>query len=163
MIHDHKPTFDAVPIASLGLDDVETGMLAVLRHFLSALAGTAPQGWVTAMEVAAERWGLADGPRIAHGLVEVLQAVRRARRAAFSFANPLCLTCRTFATADEAALMAMLHWMRRDRTGPARDAVAQVAEGRHDAGLIRAGLALAGRHPAGHETPARQAGLRLVH
>ena len=136
-MHDHLPSADAVPVETLGLDDFETGLLAVLRHFLTAFAHPESQAWQTAFRVAGERWGEARGPQIAMGLLQVLHSMRGARRASFAFANPLCVTCRTQATGTEAAFLHMLQAMRRDRTDLARNAVLILTEGTMDAGLIQ--------------------------
>lgn len=147
-MYDHLPSPDAVSVETLGLDPFETGLLAVLRHFLTAYARPETQAWQTAFTLAAERWGAARGPQIAMGLLPLLQSLRGARRGAFDFANPLCVTCREYATGTEAAFMQMLQAMRRDRTDLARGAMLILTEGTLDAGLIQAALAFAARHPA---------------
>ncbi|WP_054304370.1 hypothetical protein [Gemmobacter sp. LW-1] len=168
----HLPSADAVPVDTLRLDDFETGLLAVLRHFLTAYAHPDSQSWQAAFQIAAERWGQARGPQVAMGLLSVLQTLRGARRGPFDFANPLCRTCRTWATGSEVAFLAMIQAMRRDRTDLARPAVLRLTEGTMDPGLIRAALAFAARHPAGPDaqtfTPAETSApaprhLRLVH
>jgi hypothetical protein len=145
---EHLPAPDAIALETLGLDSFETGLLAVLRHLLTAYARPESQAWQTAFELAAQRWGLARGPQVAMGLLPVLQALRGARRADFEFANPLCLTCRHYATETEAAFLRMVQAMRHDRPDLARPAVLALAEGRMDPGLIQAGLAFAARFPA---------------
>jgi len=170
---DHLPSADAIPVETLGLDDFETGLLSVLRHFLTAYARPETQAWQFAFSVAAERWGSARGPQIAMGLLPVLQSLRGARRGPFDFANPLCETCRTYVTGTEAAFMTMLQAMRRDRSDQARPAVLALTEGTMDPGLIQAALAFSARHPAedpsvpvwDDERPARseRRHLRLVH
>jgi hypothetical protein len=145
---DHMPSADAVPVETLELDPFETGLLAVLRHFLTAFAHPESQAWQTAFALACERWGTARGPQIAMGVLPVLQSLRGARRGAFDFANPLCVTCRDYVTGTEAAFMQMLQAMRRDRTDLARGAVLILTEGTMDPGLIQAALAFAARHPA---------------
>jgi hypothetical protein len=142
------PDPDAIPLETLGLDAFETGLLAVLRHLLTAYSRPESQAWQTAFEIAAQRWGLARGPQVAMGLLPVLQALRSARRADFEFANPLCRTCRHFATDTEAAFLRMVQAMRHDRPDLARPAVLELAEGRMDPVLIQAGLAFAARFPA---------------
>jgi hypothetical protein len=159
---DHMPSPDAVLVETLGLDAFETGLLPVLRHFLTAFARPESQAWQTAFAVAAQRWDATRGPQIAMGLLPVLQALRSARRKDFLFANPLCIECRTKVTGTEAAFLRMLQAMRRDRADLARAAVMDLAEGRMDPGLIQAGLAFAARHPA-QDTPLPEAELRQTH
>jgi hypothetical protein len=172
-MHDHLPAADAVPVSTLGLDPFETGLLAVLRHFLTAFARPETHGWLTAFRLASERWGEVEGPKVAMGLLSVLQAMRGARRGDFDFANPLCVTCREQATMTEAAFLQMLQAMRRDRADLARDAVLILTEGTMHPSMIQAALAFAARHPAqdemfempgGRQAPyAGQRHLRLVH
>ncbi len=159
LFDDHLPGADAVPVASLGLDVFETGLLAVMRHFMQSFAQPQGQGWQHALAIAAERWGPEEGPCAAFALLRVVQEMRRARVAEFGFANPLCPACRDHATPEEAALVMMLHHMRRNRTGPARLRLAEVTGGLADARLVEAGLMLAARFPAQTPRPA----LRLVH
>lgn len=171
---DHLPSPDAIPVGTLGLDAFETGVLAVLRHILTAYARPETQAWQTAFQLAAERWGEARGPKIAMGILPVLQALRGARRGDFDFANPLCVTCRAHVTGTEAAFLMMLQAMRRDRADRARPAVLTLTEGTMDPGLIQAALAFAARFPAEPEdrlsdaeteawTPPQRRHLRLVH
>jgi len=171
--HDHSPSDDAMPLALLGLDGFETGLLAVLRHFLTAFTRPETQAWQTAFAIATERWGEAKGPQIAAGGLALLQVLRRARRRAFNYANPMCTGCREQVTGDEAQLMRMLQAMRRDRADLARPEVLALTEGTMDPTLIRTGLSFAALHPAedadfdplpmaGHGA-ARRGHLRLVH
>lgn len=172
-MHDHLPSADAVPVGTLGLDEFETGLLAVMRHFLTTFAQPETQGWQAAFMIAGQRWGEARGPQIAMGLLSVLQSLRGARRGDFGFANPLCPECRAHATGTEAAFLRMLQAMRRDRADLAREAVLVVSEGTMAPGLIQAALAFAARHPVetdepgfGEDVPELRRGqrhLRLVH
>ncbi len=136
-------------VDGLGLDATEQGLLVVVRHFLTSFAKPETQAWIMAFGIASERWGQSDGARMAQGLLAVLQAALQARQGrSFQFSDPLCEGCRHKATADEAALLTMLHHMRRDHTGAARLALADLTLGQMDAGLIRAGLSLAALFPA---------------
>ena len=147
-MYDHLPSADAVAVETLGLDPFEIGLLAVLRHFLTAFARPETLAWQSAFALAAERWGEARGPQIAMGLLPVLQALRTARQSDFDFANPLCVTCRAYVTGTESAFMQMVQMMRRDQTKLARAAVHSLTDGTMDPGLIQAALAFAARHPA---------------
>ena len=153
MSHDHTPSDDAMPLALLGLDAFETGLLAVMRHFLTAFTRPETQGWQTAFGLASERWGEVLGPQIAAGGLGLLQTLRRARRREFIYANPLCMGCREQVTGDEAQLMRMIQAMRRDRTDLARPEVLALTAGTMDPALIRSGLAFAARHPAEDADP----------
>ena len=150
---DHIASADAVPLETLGLDHFEIGLLAVTRHFMTAFARPESQAWQNAYAIAAERWGQARGPQIAHGLLAVIQALRQARAEDFHYANPLCISCREQATPEEAAFCLMLHAMRRDRADLARAPVLEVTGGRMDPMLIQIALSFAARFPASEERP----------
>jgi hypothetical protein len=142
------PRPNTVLVDTLALDDLELGVLSVLRHFLTSFAQPDTQAWTVAFTIATERWGVAEGPRLAQGVLAVLQALMNCRSTGLRFSNPMCEGCRLRATCDEAAFMTMLHCMRRDRTAEARAALAELTFGRMDSTLIQTGLALASRFPA---------------
>lgn len=135
--------------AALRLDDFEAGLLPVLRHFLNSLEVPERQGWQHAYHTAAERWGESFGLAVAYTLFTVLRAVADVRPSRLACQDALCLETRSSLTADEAALLRMIHHMRRDQTASARQAVAAVTGGRMDPQVIRAGLAFARRFPCG--------------
>lgn len=155
-------TGERLPVTALDLDETEQGLLVVMRHFLTSFAQPASQAWTLAFGLAAERWGLSEGPARAQALLAVLMALRAGQGAAqpdagrgpLAFTDPLSLTARAFMTPDEAAVMALIHAMRRDRTAQAREALGRLTGGRMDVGVIRAGLALAAHFPAANLDPA---------
>ncbi|UWQ63037.1 hypothetical protein K3723_01675 [Leisingera caerulea] len=130
-------------------DEFETGLLPVLRQFLLSYETPDSQAWQRAYIVAAERWGEAIGLPAAHALMKLLRAVLDCRDRQFAFIGPFDLELRGTLTPDEAALLQMLHHMRRDQTPGAREAIAEVTGGHMDPHVIRAGLAFAHRFPAG--------------
>lgn len=145
-------------LAAHGFDGFETGLLPVLRQFLLSYETPDSQAWQRAYMVAAERWGEAIGLPAAQALMKLLRAVLDSRDGQFSFTDPFDLEFRGTVTPDEAALLRMLHHMRRDQTSGAREAVADVTGGQRDPHVIRAGLAFAHRFSAGQaaarpETP----------
>lgn len=145
-------------LAAHGFDDFEAGLLPVLRQFLLSYETPESQAWQRAYMVAAERWGEAIGLPAAQALMKLLRAVLDSRDGQFSFTDPFDLDLRGTVTLDEAALLRMLHHMRRDQTAGAREAVADVTGGQMDPHVIRAGLAFAHRFSAGRaaarpETP----------
>lgn len=139
----------AAAVSALGLDSFEQGLLPVLRQFLLACEDPRSQAWQSAYTIAAERWGEPAGLAAAQLLMKLLRAVLDCREGRFRFIDPLDLEAREGATPDEAALLRMLHHMRRDDTPPAREAVADVTLGQMDPHVIRAGLALAHRFAKG--------------
>ncbi|WP_027257447.1 hypothetical protein [Leisingera aquimarina] len=143
-----------VPLAAHEFDEFEAGLLPVLRHFMLSYQEPAGQAWQQAYIVAAERWGEASwgeaiGLPAALALMKVVRAALNSRSGQFGFIDPFDLDHRGKVTPDEAALLRMLHHMRRDQTGQARAAVAEVAGGKMEPQVIQAGLAFAHRFSAG--------------
>ncbi|MFY0311504.1 hypothetical protein ACFMBG_16560 [Leisingera sp. D0M16] len=147
-------------LAAHQFDEFETGLLPVLRQFLLSYETPDSQAWQRAYMAAAERWGEAIGLPAAQALMKLLRAVLDSRNGQFSFIDPFDLELRGTVTPDEAALLRMLHHMRRDQTPGARDAVADATGGQMDPHVIRAGLAFAHRFSAG-QAAARPAAPRL--
>lgn len=143
-----EPSHEA-GLAAHGFDAFETGLLPVMRQFLLSYETPESQAWQRAYMVAAERWGEAIGLPAAHALMKLLRAVLDCRDRQFASIDPFDLRLRGTMTPDEAALLQMLHHMRRDQTPEARVAVADVTGGHMDPHVIRAGLAFAHRFPAG--------------
>lgn len=163
---DHPPLHGTLGIETLGLDDTETGLIAVARHLLRTLADPASQAWHPAFGIATERWGQTEGPRIAMAVYALLSALIKARRAPFRHCDPLSPEDRRRATPEEAALIRMIRAMRSDLTDAARRQVATLTGGRMDPGLIGAGLALARTLPRPKGRPvmlAAHGGLQRLH
>ncbi|MFA3917872.1 hypothetical protein [Ruegeria hyattellae] len=139
----------------LGFDPFETGILSVTRHLLVSFRSPETQTWHIAYSIAAERWGDNIGFPAAHRLAKYLKAVLRSRTDSIDFNDPFCVESRDWVTQDEAALLYVLHFMRRDDTPAARDAVETLTLGRMDPDVIRTGLDFAQRFPSG-ATPAPQ-------
>ncbi|MBE1283364.1 MAG: hypothetical protein GJ676_08620 [Rhodobacteraceae bacterium] len=146
----------------LDIDEFESGLLAVARHFLSGVEDPGSHGWQRAFAVSVERWGEGRGLSIAFQLHKILLATEQCRATGMAFHDPLCLERRQRATEDEQALLEMLHYMRRDNTDAARDAVDRLTKGWRDPHVIRAGLAFAARFPSGQGRPQRAAGRPLL-
>ncbi|WP_261399813.1 hypothetical protein [Leisingera daeponensis] len=159
-----QPAGTAEPFAALGLDDFEAGLLPLLRHFLAGLRRPGGQGWQHAFHTAAERWGETYGLAVAYALFKIIRALEDVRPERLNSHDALCLETRECLTADEQALLQMIHYMRRDQTPAARQAVADAALGRMDPQVIRAGLAFARRFPCSGAETAPRAGpvLRTV-
>jgi len=147
-------TTPLLPLAQCGFDTFESGLLPVLRHFLTSFAHPERHGWQLAYTTASERWGDSIGLPAAHSLLGIVRAVLVARPEGLWFQDPLCLNTRESVTMDERAFLDMLRHMRRDATPQARTAVEALTEGRMDPGVIRAGLSFARRFPAARARPA---------
>jgi hypothetical protein len=144
-----KKAADRIALSFCDLDEFEEGLLPVLRHFMMSLAEPERQTWQFAYKIAAERWGETLGLPVANALFKLIQFTSKARRVKFNAIDPLAIEDRRFVTRDERAFLRMLHHMRRDETGRARDALADVTGCTMDPDVIRAGLSFADRFPAG--------------
>ncbi|NKX72185.1 hypothetical protein HGE74_08910 [Rhodobacteraceae bacterium R_SAG1] len=147
----------AISCDTLCLDPFEAGMLPVLRHLLTSLQVPESQAWQHAFQIAAERWGASFGLGVAQALVPVVARLHALRGQGVELHDPLDLDQRDRLSADEAALLLVLHHMRRDQTSQARDALADLLMGRMDADLIRAALGFAHRFPAAERAEHLQA------
>ena len=174
MTSSKKPPFKAVraaqnrnsTIEGSEFDDFERGLLPVIRQFLVCFDCPAMQTWRRANTVAAECWGESMGLLIAYKLQKVVCALYEARQAPIDYCDPLAVDSRSFLTADEIRILRMLHYMRRDDTPAAREAVAAVTENTMDPHVIRAGLSFAHQFPASYWSGIKkskpQTKLRLV-
>ncbi|MCG7521550.1 hypothetical protein [Ruegeria sp. Ofav3-42] len=149
-------------IGSYPFDTFETGLLVVARHHLDALRCPETQAWHLAYSIAAERWGDSIGLPAAHLLARFVKYVMQCRNDGFDYNDPFCEHSRGLVTVDEATLLNALHFMRRDDTSAARDAVESLTKGRLDPDVIRSGLTFANRFPAGASSQiATQSGAKL--
>lgn len=159
-IHTPEPCDDQ-PVAGLGLDPFEIGVLAILRHLCTSFAAPEAQAWRHAFAIASERWGPRQGPQLVTGLLPVLDALMQSRRAPFRVMHPLSLAARAHATPDEARLLRLLAAMRRDATAAARSELAALTSGHHDPALITAALGFAARHRVPCSAPHRSGPHRI--
>lgn len=143
------PELAQAPLVTFGFDSFEVRLVSVMRHFVTAANAPGSQAWHRGFVIAAENWGETHGLAVAHALWPVVREVLALRQGDFAFNDPLDLDTRDLLTADEAQFIAMLHHMRRDETGKARDAVDALTRGQMDPDLIRAGLSFADRFPSG--------------
>lgn len=146
-------------VGRLGLDEFERWTLQIIRQFLVAHQNPESQTWHNAFLFAVERWGEPLGLAAAHLASKYVKAVLRFRGNGITFNDPLDVHIRDFATEDEALIMAVLHYMRRDQKSYARDAVAALTQGQMDPDVIRNGLSFAARFSVG--TPPRSATSRV--
>ena len=145
-----------VAVVDLPLDGFETGLLSVIRHHLNALTRPDTQAWHHAYTIAAEQWGDAIGFPAAHLMARFLKYVMQVREGPFEYNDPFDQHRNDWVSSDEAALLLVLHHMRRDNTSAARQAVEELTQGWMDPDVIRSGLTFSNRFPAGSEGLARQ-------
>lgn len=133
----------------LGLDNFEQGLLEVARHFLLSHENAESQAWHHAFLTAVEMWGETVGLAAAHHMSKYVKALLRFRADGLAFQAPHDRDASHLATDDEALMLAVLHYMRREKIRHARDAVAALTFGQMDPDVIRCGLSLAKRFSAG--------------
>jgi hypothetical protein len=150
----HPPT-SAMQVSDMRLDAFEIGLLAVLRNFCTSFCTPQSQAWMTADSIATECWGISEGPKAAHSLLTLAEAMRRSRPTMFVFSNPACLTCRAHITANERQFMQVIHAARRGNLGTARTAAMMLCEGGETGAFVQSALAMAGLFPATDEPDGR--------
>lgn len=143
------PNDDGVDLSVLSLDAMERDLIPILRHFLTAMTDPASQTWHLAYATASEKWGPSVGLAMAHALAEFVRAAQACRPDGYHHHDALDLQTRHRLTVDEAMLMLVIHYTRRDRTDQARVALENATLGRRDARMIRAALAFARRYGTG--------------
>lgn len=148
-------------IDSFPFDAFETGLLSVARYLFDALRCPETQAWHQAYSIASERWGDSIGLPAAHLLARFLRCVVHARDSGFDHLDPFCEHSRGYVSSDEVDLLYVIHFMRRDDTSMAREAVDVLTEGKLDPDVIRAGLTFANRFPAGTAQNERASGVKL--
>lgn len=151
-------------LSDLCIDEFERNVLKVLRHFFSDSTEHGQKAWLRFYSLAVEIWDERIGLPVAHQLAKLSFALEASRKDQLSFTDPFSLETRLYVTEDERDLIQMLHYMRRDQTGPARDAVSRITGGRMDPDLIRAALSFSRRFAKGCEMQSDPCGpnLRLV-
>ena len=135
------------PVSKAGLDQVEIGLLAVFRHFIASFAAPDQQAWTTALRLACDLWGPKDGAPVAVALLEVTDAMRRARRSMFHFSNPNCPCCRGALTANERHVITLIHAIRRGRLTDARTQAMLLCEGHDTTEVLHTATVLAALLP----------------
>lgn len=139
---------------SLGFDAFEQRLLLIARHFLMSHASPGGQTWRHGFLLAADQWGEPVGLAAAHHLSNYIAAVLRFRKDGVLFHEPKGSDVPAVVTEDEALIMAVLHYLRREDIGPAREAVIALTHDRMDREVVRTGLAFAARFSAGVPHPA---------
>lgn len=125
------------------LDLISKTHLPVLRHFLNTFADPETQAWRQGYKQAQVIWGEARGLAIADATQEFVAALLKSKRAAMSFHDPLDLLQSSKLTADEAAILSLLNFMRDDNAQSARITLLSLTAGRADPAVVQTGLRLA--------------------
>lgn len=141
-------TADLVPLASLGLDEFEIGLVPLLRHFVISLQSPETHSWQYAFKIASERWGDTLGLPVAQGMFELVQALYHGDKDELLVQDPLDPAARLLARREEALILHMIHYMRREETAGARDALWALTKGRSMSNVICKALGFANRFPA---------------
>lgn len=135
-------------VETCGYDAFELGLLPVMRHMLTSFVTPESHAWFRAQTIAVERWGENIGLSVCFRLQSVVRMLIEARGPTVLFIDPLDVDQREFISEDEETLLWTLHYMRRDCTAKARNAVEKLTHGQMDPHLIREGLKFAARFPA---------------
>ncbi|MEL6953382.1 MAG: hypothetical protein AAFN09_00125 [Pseudomonadota bacterium] len=128
--------------AEAGLDTAEHGILDIARFYFSSFAHPDSQAWMAGLDTAQALFG-DDGPRIAARVMDVLRAMRCARRSTFMFNAPTCPGCSRILTEHERRLIQGFAALRRGAMGQARVEAMMLCEGNPTGALLDAMQALA--------------------
>ncbi len=104
-------------------------MLTVLRYFLQSFTYPTSQAWMSAFEVASRHFPPQEAANLALAGLDMVQAMRVARRAGFRFSNPDCPGCRQVMSGDERQLLGALAASRRGQRSRAHTHALILCEG----------------------------------
>ncbi len=125
-------------LAEAGFDGFETGVLDVVRLICAAESGSPPRHGAAPADVAERLFGKAQGPVLLVGITAFLQAMALSRSEPFRYSNPYCTGCARVLTRHEAALVQVLHHIRRERPGRAIVEALLICDTRPVAALLEA-------------------------
>jgi hypothetical protein len=100
-------------------DSTACAVLTVQRHLCRSFAQPGTQGWMSGLIIAIESFGSGTGPALFATIAAQMQAMRQARGALFTYADPLCPGCRARMTPDEQQLTLCLRALRQGRVAAA--------------------------------------------
>ncbi|WP_158243125.1 hypothetical protein [Acidimangrovimonas sediminis] len=103
-------TPEATPPAHMGPPPAQARMvmLDIVRLMLQSYDCPARDGWMRGLALAEAAWGPARGARVFAELARCLDAMRRARRSPYLYANPDCAHCGRSPTPHEELLLQCL-------------------------------------------------------
>ncbi|WP_421703708.1 hypothetical protein [Aliiroseovarius sp.] len=144
-----------LPVAGAGLDRSELQVLTVLRYFLQSFTYPASQAWMTAFQVAGRHFPAEQSANLALAALDMVQAMRVARREGFRFSNPECPGCRQVMSGDERQLMGALAAARRGQRSRAHTHALILCEGNDVQPFLEATNILARRMARATQTSER--------
>lgn len=130
-----------------GFDRAETRVLDVMRLIFADQSGARPRHGASAADVADRLFGAAHGPVLLVAITALVQTMAIARSEPFRYSNPYCAGCARVLTRHEAALLRVLHLVRRGRTGAATVEAVMLCDSRPVAALLEAAGDLAAMIP----------------
>lgn len=142
-------TGELTKLSDLSFDEFECHALDVLRFFWEGFYLPESQSWRHGYSLAIDYWGETMGLAAAHRLQKLAEAIHRCCGSQFSYVKPFGEDLCDCVTHDEEAAIEMLHFMRREETTLARNAVDDLTRSHMDPDIIRTALAFAERFSCG--------------
>jgi hypothetical protein len=147
------------PLSTLGCDDFECALLAIIRDLTLTCRHPEQQTWVTVYGAAGKRWGVRTGLPLVHGLSQIVVALLRVTGGDVHILDETDDFTRTVATRDEQLLLLMIHQLRRNHLQAGCDFLLDLLHGQMDADLMQQVLAFAQRHSCGRPQTRRHDGV----
>ncbi|MEM6381609.1 MAG: hypothetical protein AAF739_02960 [Pseudomonadota bacterium] len=99
-------------VSELQLTAAEEAVLLIARIFFHSLTHSESQAWMAAFAEAEDIFGSDEGMIVAGRTLNLVKAIRRARRSPFMFNSPTCPGCSQIASVQERQMMTAIALMR---------------------------------------------------
>ena len=110
----HPENVPLTALADLNLTADESSVLDLVRHFFLNFADPGSQNWIRGVALTHAKFADDRAWPIFTATLQMVMAMRNARRSAFLFSNPHCACCASKATDNERQFLSVL---RAARTG----------------------------------------------
>ncbi len=112
----HADQTSLTALSELKLSAEEESVLTLVRNLFLNFADPGSQSWVRAVATTHSQFDASRAWPIFTSTLQMVMAMRNARRSAFVFSNPNCPNCAAFVTDNERQLLTVLRFARRDKT-----------------------------------------------
>lgn len=127
------------------LEVVDLALLGVARRFFLSYTDPRRPHWESAVDFAINAFGPNHGPLVAVALLNVIRAMRSARKTMFRFNNPHCTQCAATILDNERSLFLGIQHLRQGNMSGAHIEVLILCEGHDTAPTLSAMEVLASR------------------
>lgn len=141
----------------------ELTVLNIARMYFTSFASPESHAWLGGISAALQLFDEDQGPKVAIGVLSMVQGMRRARQSVFHFNNPECPCCSRKLTDSERLFMAVLRQCRAGRIDAAASSAFVLCEGNDTHDFIKAAMALVEEVFETSKTQAKVLPLHAVH